>query len=179
MRRLTFFSKFQPRTETRLRHKSFCVSNPMCALWMGCNYDQRTSHWRTARLLSVMGSGVISITRRKQSRSFLHSPPCKLMRVPPIRCVQTSTRIHQTLVESRNARTNAFVHLPNDPSSRLTSVDGPLSGMTVAVKDNICTSGMPTTCSSLMLKGALGISSLFQTGPKITQNSPPHTTRRL
>ncbi|KAF9779191.1 amidase signature domain-containing protein [Thelephora terrestris] len=75
-----------------------------------------------------------------------------------IRCTRTSARTYKTLVESRNARINAFVHLPNDSSQRLPSIGGPLSGITVAVKDNICTSGMPTTCSSPMLKGALGIS---------------------
>ena len=63
---------------------------------------------------------------------------------------RTSTRNYETLAETRNARTNAFVHFANDPKP---TSDGPLSGMTVAVKDNICTSDMPTTCSSLMLKG--------------------------
>jgi len=39
--------------------------------------------------------------------------------------------------------------------------------MTIAVKDNICTSNMPTTCSSLMLKGSLTIPSFFLTGPDL------------
>lgn len=47
-----------------------------------------------------------------------------------------------------NERVNAFVHLPptDMPSGTLQT--------TVAVKDNICTSDMPTTCSSGMLQGA-------------------------
>ena len=76
-----------------------------------------------------------------------------------------SVRSYVTLAETHNARINAFVHLGNDPKPSQISPHGPLSGMTVAVKDNICTSDMPTMCSSLMLKGSLTIPSLFLTGP--------------
>ena len=71
-----------------------------------------------------------------------------------LRYLHTSVRSYATFAETRNARINAFVHLANDSEPSRTSPDGPLSGMTVAVKDNICTSDMPTTCSSLMLKGS-------------------------
>lgn len=94
------------------------------------------------------------------------------MRVLPrpwgtLRHVHNSVRSYATLAETRNARINAFVHLANDPGSTQTSPDGPLAGMTVAVKDNICTSDMPTTCSSLTLKGAPIIPSLFPTSPDL------------
>jgi aspartyl-tRNA(Asn)/glutamyl-tRNA(Gln) amidotransferase subunit A len=42
--------------------------------------------------------------------------------------------------------------IPNDSS-------GLLQGVTVAVKDNICTTSMPTTCSSAMLSGQFFASS--------------------
>ena len=48
--------------------------------------------------------------------------------------------------------------------------------MTIAVKDNICTSDMPTTCSSLMLKGSPTIPSLLlRTSPDLhTDFSSPY-----
>ena len=100
--------------------------------------------------------------------------PRQLMQVLPkpwgrLRYIHTSTRTYATLAELRNARINAFVHLADDSKPRPASLDGPLSGMAVAVKDNICTSDMPTTCSSLMLKGVSRVSSSFRTGP----NSQP------
>jgi aspartyl-tRNA(Asn)/glutamyl-tRNA(Gln) amidotransferase subunit A len=47
---------------------------------------------------------------------------------------------------------NALVYVVPDDAGGPVS-EGPLNGMTVAVKDNICTKNMPTTCSSVMLKG--------------------------
>jgi len=82
-----------------------------------------------------------------------------------LRYIHASARNYPTPVESRNARINAFVSLANDSKPRQASPDGRLSGMTVAVKDNICTSDMPTTCSSLMLRGAPRTSSLFRISP--------------
>ena len=43
------------------------------------------------------------------------------------------------------ARVDATVASGNDP--------GPLAGVTVALKDNMCTRGIPTTCSSRILEG--------------------------
>lgn len=93
-----------------------------------------------------------------------------------LRCAHNSVRNYATLAETRNARINALVHLANDPKPMTTSQDGPLSGMTVAVKDNICTSDMPTTCSSLMLKGTLRSPlPLLPTGPNLrADHSPPY-----
>jgi aspartyl-tRNA(Asn)/glutamyl-tRNA(Gln) amidotransferase subunit A len=55
-------------------------------------------------------------------------------------------------VEQKNASVNALVHVvPEDEAGPVS--EGPLNGMTVAVKDNICTKNMPTTCSSAMLRG--------------------------
>jgi aspartyl-tRNA(Asn)/glutamyl-tRNA(Gln) amidotransferase subunit A len=55
-------------------------------------------------------------------------------------------------VEQKNASVNALVHVvPEDEAGPVS--EGPLNGMTVAVKDNICTKNMPTTCSSAMLQG--------------------------
>ncbi|KAN0121288.1 Amidase signature domain containing protein [Russula decolorans] len=54
-------------------------------------------------------------------------------------------------VEQKNASVNALVHVVHEAEAGPVS-EGPLNGMTVAVKDNICTKNMPTTCSSAMLR---------------------------
>jgi hypothetical protein len=54
-------------------------------------------------------------------------------------------------VEQKNASVNALVYVVPDDAAPVP--EGPLNGLTVAVKDNICTKNMPTTCSSAMLRG--------------------------
>jgi aspartyl-tRNA(Asn)/glutamyl-tRNA(Gln) amidotransferase subunit A len=56
------------------------------------------------------------------------------------------------VVEEKNASVNALVYVVPDDAPSPVSRE-PLNGMTVAVKDNICTKIMPTTCSSAMLRG--------------------------
>jgi aspartyl-tRNA(Asn)/glutamyl-tRNA(Gln) amidotransferase subunit A len=62
-------------------------------------------------------------------------------------------------VEQKNASVNALVHVAREDEAGPVS-EGPLNGMTVAVKDNICTKNMPTTCSSAMLRGKCSLVSL-------------------
>ena len=111
---------------------------------------------------------VVSIARGTGKPRPVPLPP-HLMQVLPrpwgtLRYIHTSARSYATLAETRNSRINAFVHFANYSEPAQTSPDGPLSGMTIAVKDNICTSDMPTTCSSLMLKGAPRTPSHIPTG---------------
>ncbi|KAF5351320.1 hypothetical protein D9758_008014 [Tetrapyrgos nigripes] len=57
----------------------------------------------------------------------------------------------RAIIRERNQNVNAFVSInENLPSS--STEDPTLHGKTVAVKDNISTSSMPTTCSSAMLE---------------------------
>ncbi len=49
-----------------------------------------------------------------------------------------------------NPRIGAFL-VAGDPGDR--EFDGPLGGLPYAVKDNLCTRGMPTTCASQILEG--------------------------
>ncbi|HSN03330.1 MAG TPA: Asp-tRNA(Asn)/Glu-tRNA(Gln) amidotransferase subunit GatA [Acidimicrobiales bacterium] len=66
-------------------------------------------------------------------------------------------------IESRNAELNVFLHVDDEGAYRAARrVDadvaagrdpGPLAGVPVALKDNLCTRGVPTTCSSRILEG--------------------------
>ncbi|KAF9494899.1 amidase signature enzyme [Pleurotus eryngii] len=62
----------------------------------------------------------------------------------------TDSLWRQAIID-KNDSINAIVHLASeDGSGALT--DGPLQKVAIAVKDNICTKSMPTTCSSAMLE---------------------------
>ncbi|KAF9236084.1 amidase signature domain-containing protein [Melanogaster broomeanus] len=52
-------------------------------------------------------------------------------------------------IEPVNSSVNALVSISETPNS--TQDHGPLKDVTIVVKDNICTSSLPTTCSSAML----------------------------
>jgi aspartyl-tRNA(Asn)/glutamyl-tRNA(Gln) amidotransferase subunit A len=66
-------------------------------------------------------------------------------------------------VAERDDEINAFLHMTRDRAqAQAAAVDqavaagndpGPLAGVPVAVKDNMCTRGEPTTCSSKILEG--------------------------
>jgi aspartyl-tRNA(Asn)/glutamyl-tRNA(Gln) amidotransferase subunit A len=50
---------------------------------------------------------------------------------------------------------NAFIAGPSllKPSSVSPATSGPLAGLSIAIKDNICTTDFPTTCGSRGLHG--------------------------
>ena len=66
-------------------------------------------------------------------------------------------------IEARNAELNVFLHLDKEGARKIAqSVDarvaagenvGPLAGVPIAIKDNLCQTGIPTTCSSKILEG--------------------------
>lgn len=70
---------------------------------------------------------------------------------------------HLAVIESQDAEIRAFTHVDTDgATARANEIDaavaagndpGPLAGIPVAIKDNLCTKGIPTTCSSRMLEG--------------------------
>ena len=77
-------------------------------------------------------------------------------------------------VKQKNASVNALVYVvPEDEAGPVS--EGPLNGMTVAVKDNICTKNMLTTCSSAMLRGNVRSPRSSQSRTRDT-NSAIHTT---
>ncbi|MDO5081892.1 MAG: Asp-tRNA(Asn)/Glu-tRNA(Gln) amidotransferase subunit GatA [Arachnia propionica] len=73
------------------------------------------------------------------------------------------TRAHLEQIEALNPTLNVFLHVDADGALEAAAAsDGrrragqprsPLDGVPVAVKDNFCTVGMPTTCGSRMLEG--------------------------
>jgi len=71
------------------------------------------------------------------------------------------------VIEEKNPSVNAFVHVSPTPTS--SSKDLSLSGLTVAVKDNITTHTLPTTCSSAILRDF--VSPFDATVVKLLQNS--------
>ena len=66
-------------------------------------------------------------------------------------------------VRARNEELNVFLYVDEEGARRQAqSVDeriargepaGPLAGVPIAIKDNLCTRGIPTTCSSRILEG--------------------------
>ncbi|UDY37117.1 Asp-tRNA(Asn)/Glu-tRNA(Gln) amidotransferase subunit GatA [Dermatobacter hominis] len=72
---------------------------------------------------------------------------------------------HLARIALRESEIHAFNHLTEE-AARAAAADidrrvaagedpGPLAGVPVAIKDNLCTSGVPTTCSSKILEGWL------------------------
>ena len=72
---------------------------------------------------------------------------------------------HLARIEARDGEIHAFNHvLADEARARADDIDarvaagedvGPLAGVPVALKDNLCTRGIPTTCSSKILDGWL------------------------
>jgi aspartyl-tRNA(Asn)/glutamyl-tRNA(Gln) amidotransferase subunit A len=70
---------------------------------------------------------------------------------------------HLAVIAARDREIHAFNHVMTDAARAVAaSVDeavsagrdpGPLAGVPVALKDNLCTRGVPTTCSSRILEG--------------------------
>ncbi len=66
-------------------------------------------------------------------------------------------------IEARNEELNVFLHLDKEGARSIAeSIDariangenvGPLAGVPIAIKDNLCQTGIPTTCSSKILDG--------------------------
>ncbi len=66
-------------------------------------------------------------------------------------------------IEARNAELNVFLHLDKEGARKIAqAIDarvaagenvGPLAGVPIAIKDNLCQTGIPTTCSSKILEG--------------------------
>ncbi|KAF8892164.1 amidase signature domain-containing protein [Infundibulicybe gibba] len=64
------------------------------------------------------------------------------------RHASTSATEWRRVISEKNASINAFVYTCPPPSTSGSTLDG----VSIAVKDNICTENMPTTCSSSMLR---------------------------
>lgn len=102
----------------------------------------------------VIGRGQQTQKSRQVMRRCLQLQPGSLgCRRLSSRSLATSTgqASWRVTVQNKNGSVNALMYIAPDDAG--TVYEGPLQGMTVAVKDNICTKNMPTTCSSAMLRG--------------------------
>jgi aspartyl-tRNA(Asn)/glutamyl-tRNA(Gln) amidotransferase subunit A len=85
----------------------------------------------------------------------------QLMRRGAATCVEV-TRAHLDRITALNERVGAFLHIDRDAAlAQAEAIDdqrrrgdpmGRLAGLPVAVKDNLCATGVPTTCASRMLR---------------------------
>lgn len=86
------------------------------------------------------------------SRSMLRTlslRPCTRLPIPnSTRCCNYAT--YSDAIHAKNKNANALVFVAGDGSSK--TKRGSLNDVPTAVKDNICTKFMPTTCSSEMLR---------------------------
>ena len=66
---------------------------------------------------------------------------------------------HLAAIEARESEIHAFnLVLADEARAAADAIDasddrGPLAGVPIAIKDNMCTRGIPTTCSSRILEG--------------------------
>lgn len=75
----------------------------------------------------------------------------------------TTTATALGAIHARNEELNVFLHVDDEAALALAaSIDdriargevlGPLAGVPIAIKDNLCQTGVPTTCSSKILDG--------------------------
>ncbi len=76
---------------------------------------------------------------------------------------EQATRTYLERIERHNAALGAYLHVDSEGAlAGATEVDaarargeqlGPLAGVPIGVKDNLCTRGVPTTCASRILEG--------------------------
>jgi aspartyl-tRNA(Asn)/glutamyl-tRNA(Gln) amidotransferase subunit A len=59
-------------------------------------------------------------------------------------------RAHLDRIRSLDPKVKAFLHVPQEVPAAAS--DGPLAGVPVALKDNLCTTDAPTTCASKILE---------------------------
>jgi Amidase len=99
-----------------------------------------------------------TVQRRDSSSAMRSWPNAQRIHVIYRRLATEAARCRRVIAE-RNPDVNAVVFTSEYKLSPSTvDASRPLLGMPVAIKDNICTNSIPTTCSSEMLKGSFHLS---------------------
>lgn len=103
------------------------------------------SNWKTVAHRSYFDSEAFPSMRRWPRAQRIH-----------VVCRQLSSAARcRRVIAEKNSDVNAVVFTSQQgPSPSEVDASGPLLGWPIAIKDNVCTNSMPTTCSSEMLKGS-------------------------
>lgn len=127
------------------------------------SHHQPIQHSSSTAQLASRKEMRTNVAHQLNQISPFHSHPSKLLhiRLGQDNCprrAQSTWKHRRNYITAKDSSVNAFTYISQLPPP---SKKGSLAGLSVAVKDNIATSFLPTTCSSAMLKGMQTFVAMF------------------